>query len=1346
METVKDTALEVGTTCWSLGPPTPCLLVVVKGTFDLIHGRDSILAAVQEPCTEGLYHDDDPTQTVRYGTDFAFVKPRAEALLMGHCHAPGDAPVTTVRAAFSVGDLSRELTISGDRVWKLTDTGIIATDPEPFTAMPLRWERAFGGPAIDANPVGRGIGQDAAGRVPLPNIEDPRRPVTSPLDRPAPAGAFPIPSRWPARKPLIGTCDERWQTTRAPFLPEDFNPAYFNTAPPELRQDDAFRGDEVIVLKNLVAGAPELESRLPGLRARAFVEWDRAHGQGFDEVRLRLDTITVDTDSPRAICVWRGIADLPGTALTPTGVARLFVMDEPHGRGSSLEECRDRMAGVAGISHDEEVDVDIDLDASAAGWPGAATGEGSALWASLEIEVETGELPATAPSAEDTIVLGGLFAIEVAAPAAPRSLPGDIDAPTVLGGTPRRVPRTPRDIEGPPISGVAPRRLPADIDGPTIIDASLPASMRGAPSPPPVSAPETPPSRPEIDASTLVSPVSDAPRRPDLARTTRLAPDQARAELTMVLSQAATAPAAPAPGALGRTVVCTEPERLLQPIPPPPVIGREPPEEKIPPPEAPPAEAPAPAEEPAPAPEPPLPEAPVLRVTNLTPFPVGIKRTSTSPPRPEMTVVVRGRFDLVPGGTVRKPEGLDPLVQGPLTDEVYAEGDDARAGELLYPGDFADLKLATDVLYRGTCHVPRGKPLNRCPVGIAVGEWRKALWVVGQRVWKEGLFGPKASEPRPFTEMPVTWARSFGGPGFAPNPVGVGLALELPNIESAEQPVRTPKDRPAPAGFGPINPRWPVRSAKVGTRYGADYQRTRAPYYASDFDWTYFNTAPPDQQVPGYLKGDEQVRLQNLHPEHPVLTTRLPGLSVRCFVTDIDGRSREVTMRLDTLFIDGDAGQVFLTWRGVAQVDDCEFEDIATILVASAPLDAAPRSLAEYEEMASQATADQPGLDAPGAPPAPSIAPPALALVPPLGRALLPPLGRTLVLPPGPTIAPPALALVPDLGQEVGAGPVISRGEGGAAGPTPADGPLAAVAPGVERALLPADLGPGADLSGQDLGGRDLSGADFSGAILTGAVLRGAVLTRANLRGAVLIDADLGGADLDGADLGQVNAARANLTGASLRGAEIGGAYFGQAQLRGARLDGARGSSVFFTRADLTEASLANVELERADIESARLERASFEGAKLDRCLFHRCRGASVEMPRADLGGCSFEGSDLSGASFGSATARATIWTSACLEGADLRSADLDGAFFDRVRAARARFDRATLVGARFFKARLDGAVFAGAKLVSADLSRCSLDGASFVGANLFEANLLGAGGVRCDFTGANVKRCVRPG
>ena len=207
METVKDTALEVGTTCWSLGPPTPCMLVVVKGTFDLVHGGDAVLAAEQEPCTEGLYHDDDPTQTVRYGTDFAFVKPRAEALLMGCCRAPGDAPVTEVRAAFSVGALSRELAISGDRVWKLTDTGIVATDPEPLTAMPLRWERAFGGPAIDANPVGRGIGQDAKGRVPLPNIEDPRRPVTSPLDRPAPTGAFPIPSRWPARKPLIGTCD-----------------------------------------------------------------------------------------------------------------------------------------------------------------------------------------------------------------------------------------------------------------------------------------------------------------------------------------------------------------------------------------------------------------------------------------------------------------------------------------------------------------------------------------------------------------------------------------------------------------------------------------------------------------------------------------------------------------------------------------------------------------------------------------------------------------------------------------------------------------------------------------------------------------------------------------------------------------------------------------------------------------------------------------------------------------------------------------------------------------------------------------------------------------------------------
>src|SRR5262249_12454151 len=149
------------------------------------------------------------------------------------------------------------------------------------------------------------------------------------------------------------------------------------------------------------------------------------------------------------------------------------------------------------------------------------------------------------------------------------------------------------------------------------------------------------------------------------------------------------------------------------------------------------------------------------------------------------------------------------------------------------------------------------------------------------------------------------------------NPVGKGFHTpELPNIEHAGELLRSRSDSPMPAGFGPLSPHRPDRRAKVGENYGTSYRKKRAPYYADDFDWSYFNAAPPDQQVP-YLRGDEELVFQNLHPAVEVFRSRLPGLRIRAFANDLEGRFREVPMNLDTLLADLDEGALYLVWRGL---------------------------------------------------------------------------------------------------------------------------------------------------------------------------------------------------------------------------------------------------------------------------------------------------------------------------------------------------------------------------------------------------------------------------------------------
>ena len=93
--------------------------------------------------------------------------------------------------------MQKLLRVSGDRVWGAGGPSA----PEPFTRMPLVYERAFGGVdrqvARSRSATGTGAIRSARGfavtrdnldGVPLPNIEYPDELIASWDDRPRPAG------------------------------------------------------------------------------------------------------------------------------------------------------------------------------------------------------------------------------------------------------------------------------------------------------------------------------------------------------------------------------------------------------------------------------------------------------------------------------------------------------------------------------------------------------------------------------------------------------------------------------------------------------------------------------------------------------------------------------------------------------------------------------------------------------------------------------------------------------------------------------------------------------------------------------------------------------------------------------------------------------------------------------------------------------------------------------------------------------------------------------------------------------------------------------------------------------
>jgi uncharacterized protein YjbI with pentapeptide repeats len=241
--------------------------------------------------------------------DVCMPKKRAEFLVTGRACPRGGQPAIACAPRAQVGPIEKTLWAVGSRTWKLG----APSSAEPFTEMPITWENAFGGPGFKPNPLGKGIDKvkTERGEVrPLPNIEDPKRLVKSPRDKPPPAGFGPYDLTWPQRFKKAGTYDKTWVKERFPGFAADIDWTIFNTAPEDQQMDGAFKGDERFTLDFMHPKKTRLEGELPGAVARCFVNQKTAQGEVFKEIGTKLDTVWLFPHAERGILVFHGLTQV----------------------------------------------------------------------------------------------------------------------------------------------------------------------------------------------------------------------------------------------------------------------------------------------------------------------------------------------------------------------------------------------------------------------------------------------------------------------------------------------------------------------------------------------------------------------------------------------------------------------------------------------------------------------------------------------------------------------------------------------------------------------------------------------------------------------------------------------------------------------------------------------------------------------------------------------------------------------------------------------------------------------------------------------------------------------------
>jgi uncharacterized protein YjbI with pentapeptide repeats len=311
---------------------TSWVTVIVKATFDLVHGQLATLTTPREIVREDRYRE--RTGSLEEASETAPYLPSAGVLLVGHAHAPlgRAAPTAAVRLAIARDQprLDKALHVFGDRA-----TG--ATHAEPFQRMPLVYERAYGGPGLAENPVG--VGAPAMGAQ--PNVVDPKNPQR-------PAGFGPISRYWPARASLLGTCDAQELLAADPEIPEGFDWRYFHAAPPD-QQIELLRGDEWIVLDGLHPSLPRVQTRLPSAVGRARWQMATSTGVGpLQAIELAADTLVIDAD--RLICsvVWRGRIALDQADLA--SAVRVFAGVELAGQPINWARAHSPAASALGVA------------------------------------------------------------------------------------------------------------------------------------------------------------------------------------------------------------------------------------------------------------------------------------------------------------------------------------------------------------------------------------------------------------------------------------------------------------------------------------------------------------------------------------------------------------------------------------------------------------------------------------------------------------------------------------------------------------------------------------------------------------------------------------------------------------------------------------------------------------------------------------------------------------------------------------------------------------------------------------------------------------------------------------
>ncbi len=314
-----------------------------------------------------------------------------------------------------------------------------------------------------------------------------------------------------------------------------------------------------------------------------------------------------------------------------------------------------------------------------------------------------------------------------------------------------------------------------------------------------------------------------------------------------------------------------------------------------------------------------------------------------------LRVIVRATFDIHPDGHLTMASEQAPVR---YKDEYWGE---EGKSSVRYESDVSLEKPHTDLLVNGQAYAPDGRAATSTAVGLMFQDRIvKQLCIFGDRLWNHGATGWYMTPPRPFTTMPVTYDRAFGGMDAAGsearNRVGTGYASQLtsdfvgtrlPNVEFADALIGSPLDRPRPGGFGVISRDWLQRHRFAGT-YDDAWLEEQMPLLPVDFDMRFNQSAPEEQWLPRVV-GGEVIRVLGMTSDGH-LGFRIPRGTINLRLYYYKQRT-DSSMMLDCILVDSERRQVEFTWRATADIHGDPFR-LRKLVVSTDSSELVPQRMA----------------------------------------------------------------------------------------------------------------------------------------------------------------------------------------------------------------------------------------------------------------------------------------------------------------------------------------------------------------------------------------------------------------